>query len=99
MEGTVTGEHGVGIIKRDYLPHEVGETTVDAMRRVSTFIQCHQSTCLAKCFYFGQSGSTSSITDVMVSTKLKLAFDPLCLLNCDKVVRVDPPAAGEIKAW
>ncbi|KAL1963254.1 hypothetical protein VTN77DRAFT_8579 [Rasamsonia byssochlamydoides] len=63
MEGTVTGEHGVGLIKRDYLPHEVGESTVDAMRR------------------------------------LKLAFDPLCLLNCDKVVRVDPPGAGEIKGW
>lgn len=35
MEGTVTGEHGVGLIKRDYLEHEVGESTVDAMRRVS----------------------------------------------------------------
>ncbi|KAL4930573.1 FAD-binding oxidoreductase [Aspergillus undulatus] len=34
MEGTVTGEHGVGLIKRDYLQHEVGEATVDAMRRV-----------------------------------------------------------------
>ena len=35
MEGTATGEHGVGIVKRDYLPHEVGETTVDLMRKVS----------------------------------------------------------------
>ena len=35
MEGTVTGEHGVGLIKRDYLKHELGETTVDAMRKVS----------------------------------------------------------------
>lgn len=34
MEGTATGEHGVGLGKRDYLPHEVGETTVDLMRRV-----------------------------------------------------------------
>ena len=34
MEGTVTGEHGVGLIKRDYLAHEMGETTVDAMRKV-----------------------------------------------------------------
>lgn len=34
MEGTVTGEHGVGLVKRDYLPHELGETTVDAMRQV-----------------------------------------------------------------
>lgn len=37
MEGTVTGEHGVGMIKRDYLAHELGESTVDAMRRVCDF--------------------------------------------------------------
>ena len=35
MEGTVTGEHGVGLVKRDYLNHELGETAVDAMRKVS----------------------------------------------------------------
>jgi D-lactate dehydrogenase (cytochrome) len=35
MEGTVTGEHGVGLVKRDYLNHELGEHTVDAMRKVS----------------------------------------------------------------
>ncbi|KAL3425156.1 glycolate oxidase [Phlyctema vagabunda] len=63
MEGTVTGEHGVGLVKRDYLNHELGETTVDAMRT------------------------------------LKLAFDPLCLLNCDKVVRVEKPKPGEVSEW
>ncbi|KAK4204020.1 hypothetical protein QBC40DRAFT_273805 [Triangularia verruculosa] len=63
MEGTVTGEHGVGLVKRDYLPHELGESTVDAMR------------------------------------KIKAAFDPLCLLNCDKVVRVEKPARGEVSEW
>ncbi|KAK0664592.1 hypothetical protein QBC41DRAFT_328444 [Cercophora samala] len=63
MEGTVTGEHGVGLVKRDYLPHELGESTVDAMR------------------------------------KIKAAFDPLCLLNCDKVVRVEKPARGEVAEW
>ncbi|KAL7273338.1 D-lactate ferricytochrome c oxidoreductase [Rhizina undulata] len=59
MEGTVSGEHGVGLVKRDYLEAELGKTTVDAMRR------------------------------------LKLAFDPLCLLNCDKTVRIEP----ERKKW
>ncbi|KAH9903836.1 hypothetical protein F4778DRAFT_770809 [Xylariomycetidae sp. FL2044] len=63
LEGTVTGEHGVGLVKRDYLPHELGESTVDAMR------------------------------------KIKQAFDPLCLLNCDKVVRMQRPKPGEIPAW
>jgi D-lactate dehydrogenase (cytochrome) len=37
MEGTVTGEHGVGLVKRDYLDHELGESTVDAMRKVRSF--------------------------------------------------------------
>ncbi|KAF7864013.1 hypothetical protein EAF04_006978 [Stromatinia cepivora] len=63
MEGTVTGEHGVGLVKRDYLNHELGENTVDAMRR------------------------------------LKFAFDPLCLLNPDKVVRVEKPKPGEVSKW
>ena len=63
MEGTVTGEHGVGLVKRDYLEHELGPETVNAMRR------------------------------------LKQAFDPLCLLNCDKIVRVQQPRAGEVKEW
>lgn len=34
MEGTITGEHGIGLVKRDYLPQEVGQDTVDAMRKV-----------------------------------------------------------------
>ena len=63
LEGTATGEHGVGLIKRDALVHELGQTTVDAMRR------------------------------------LKQAFDPLCLLNCDKVVRMEAMQKGEVEAW
>lgn len=63
LEGTATGEHGVGLVKRDYLPHELGQTTVDAMRQ------------------------------------LKKAFDPLCLLNCDKIVRAARPKPGEVAEW
>lgn len=63
LEGTATGEHGVGLVKRDYLPHELGRDTVDAMRR------------------------------------LKMAYDPQCLLNCDKIVRVKTPEKGEVDEW
>ncbi|KAI7394738.1 hypothetical protein KC336_g16043 [Hortaea werneckii] len=63
MEGTATGEHGVGMVKRDYLEHEVGREGVDLMR------------------------------------KLKKAFDPLCLLNCDKIVRAQRPKPGEVQEW
>lgn len=31
--------------------------------------------------------------------QLKQAFDPLCLLNCDKVVRMEKPKAGEVAEW
>jgi D-lactate dehydrogenase (cytochrome) len=30
---------------------------------------------------------------------MKKAFDPLCLLNCDKIVRVQQPKRGEIEEW
>ncbi|MBA7489863.1 putative FAD-linked oxidoreductase [subsurface metagenome] len=53
MEGTITGEHGVGLKKRDHLIDELGEETVNAMR------------------------------------KIKQAYDPYCLLNCDKIVQMD----------
>ena len=52
MEGTATGEHGVGIIKKEYLSREVGQSGVDAMRA------------------------------------LKKAWDPLGLLNPDKIVQI-----------
>ncbi|MCJ1320529.1 D-lactate ferricytochrome c oxidoreductase [Xylographa vitiligo] len=34
MEVTVSGEHGVGLVKRDYLNSELGETTVDLMPQI-----------------------------------------------------------------
>jgi D-lactate dehydrogenase (cytochrome) len=34
MDGTITGEHGVGLKKREFLREELGEQTVDAMRKV-----------------------------------------------------------------
>jgi D-lactate dehydrogenase (cytochrome) len=55
MEGTASGEHGVGIVKRKYLENELGPEAVNLMRR------------------------------------LKLAMDPQCLLNCDKVVSMEKP--------
>ncbi len=53
LEGTITGEHGIGLGLRDMLVHEVGENAVDMMR------------------------------------KIKLALDPLHILNCDKVIRME----------
>lgn len=48
MEGTVTGEHGVGIVKRDYVEKEVGKTTVDLMRQVR-FLSVYQYLFLSSC--------------------------------------------------
>ncbi len=35
MEGTVTGEHGIGLALRDVLEEELGESATDLMRKVS----------------------------------------------------------------
>lgn len=34
LEGSVSGEHGIGVTKADYLPIEVGEAGLEVMRRV-----------------------------------------------------------------
>jgi len=31
--------------------------------------------------------------------QMKQAFDPLCLLNCDKIVRAQQPKPGEVQEW
>ena len=63
LEGTVTGEHGVGLIKRDYLEHEIGESTVDAMRRVSFYIST-QNPCITLifCSQYHHHGNNSVLT-------------------------------------
>ncbi|WPH00591.1 FAD-binding domain-containing protein [Acrodontium crateriforme] len=83
MEGTATGEHGVGLVKRDYLPHEIGNEAVDLMRKASS--RTH----------------VSSFINILTNPikQMKQAFDPLCLLNCDKIIRSQQPAAGEVHEW
>lgn len=34
MEGSITGEHGVGIGKKDFMIQELGENTVDMMKTI-----------------------------------------------------------------
>lgn len=36
MEGTSTGEHGVGIGKKEYLYEELGVGTVDLMKKIKS---------------------------------------------------------------
>jgi glycolate oxidase len=34
LGGTITGEHGIGVLKRDWLPAEVGEVSMEMQRKV-----------------------------------------------------------------
>ncbi|TDL27237.1 hypothetical protein BD410DRAFT_818729 [Rickenella mellea] len=38
LDGTCTGEHGVGVGKKEFLSHELGEGTVDLMRKLKLAI-------------------------------------------------------------
>ncbi len=38
MEGTCTGEHGVGVGKKEFLPDELGEPAIDLMRTIKKAI-------------------------------------------------------------
>lgn len=41
LGGTCTGEHGVGIGKREYLYEELGEGTVELMKKIKRIIDPH----------------------------------------------------------
>lgn len=38
LDGTCTGEHGVGLGKREYLERELGVGTVDLMKRIKSMM-------------------------------------------------------------
>jgi D-lactate dehydrogenase (cytochrome) len=41
----------------------------------------------------------NTIANDSCNKQMKHAFDPLCLLNCDKIVRMVKPTAGEVQEW
>jgi len=45
LEGTITGEHGVGLALRDLLNEELGGNAVDMMRRVSRCSKIISASC------------------------------------------------------
>jgi len=54
LGGTCTGEHGVGIGKREYLYEELGDGTVELMKRIKRAIDPHNLFNPGKvCFFCG----------------------------------------------
>lgn len=37
--------------------------------------------------------------EMVFDVQMKQAFDPLCILNCDKIVRAQMPKKGEVQEW
>lgn len=71
LDGTVTGEHGIGLKLRDGLAQEVGDEAINMMRKVSEKL------------------SRNSLTLLTDAQQIKLALDPLRILNPDKVIRME----------
>ena len=42
LDGTVSGEHGIGVGKKEFLIEEVGQTSVDLMRKIKLAIDPHK---------------------------------------------------------
>lgn len=53
--GSITGEHGVGVEKREYLPQMFGELDVETMRRLRRAIDPHEISNRGKMFPDGQA--------------------------------------------
>jgi D-lactate dehydrogenase (cytochrome) len=43
LEGVVSGEHGIGLVKRDQLLNKLGDSAVDLMRMVSVITSLIQN--------------------------------------------------------
>ena len=41
LGGTLTGEHGIGLLKRDWLLPELGEVSLDVMRSIKDALDPH----------------------------------------------------------
>lgn len=59
MSGTVSGEHGIGLTFRDILVEELGEETIDVMRRLKKALD---PDCLLNCDKIFRSEKNSSAT-------------------------------------
>lgn len=51
----------------------------------------------SKAFTFTKEPQANPVT--FPTPQMKQAFDPLCLLNCDKIVRIQQPKPGEVAEW
>lgn len=72
-------------------------TTVDAMRKVRYIFPLPHGL-----FFYAPEFSFRNFDAILTrhrTKQMKQAFDPLCLLNCDKVVRMQKPKAGEVAEW
>lgn len=68
MEGTCTGEHGVGTGKMKYLPIEHGEEAVDVMRRIKHALDPKNILNPNKIFSWSKSSETNELPHGLILT-------------------------------
>jgi D-lactate dehydrogenase len=42
LDGTLSGEHGIGLVKRDFVGREIDTATLQLMRHIKTTFDPHQ---------------------------------------------------------
>ena len=58
--GSITGEHGIGMEKRDYLPAMFGEADIEVMRAIRLQIDPHELSNQGKMFPTGEASMLTS---------------------------------------
>ena len=71
MDGTCTGEHGIGLGKKESLLQELGAETIDVMRTIELSVDPHYLMNLGKVFDFDFNATKNTPESTGASTLAK----------------------------
>ncbi len=71
LGGTITGEHGVGLAKKEYLPQQIGRAGMDLMQKIKTALDPNQVLNPGKMFSFKPKCEGKFGDSLLISRQMK----------------------------